>query len=129
MPASAQPIPGTAPGSKILDGPPPSPALEQGMNPGMPLGSLVQPVSADQVPPQVLTGMLEAGEEMSKMLDSFAQALPQHASDVGAVKEALNKLMSRILMAGAGPTSPTNPGPNFPGGGFERGGMPLASGG
>lgn len=129
MPASAQPVPGTAPGSKMLDGPPPSPAPEQGMNPGMPLGSLVAPVSANQIPPQVLTGILEAGEEMTKMLDSFAQALPEMAADVGATKEALMKLMSRILMAGAGPTSPTNPGSNFPGGGFERGGMPLASGG
>lgn len=122
------PAPGTAPGESMLNSPPPSPAVEQGQNPGVPLGSLVPPIPSAQLPPEVLTGILQAGEQISQMLDSFAQATPDLATDWAMAKAALMSAMSKVLQAGAGPTAPTATGPNFPGGGFDRGGMPSASG-
>ena len=121
--------PGTLPGGTALDSPPPSPAAETGLNPGTSLGSLVPPIQSNQVPPEILTGILQSGESMSKSLDAFAQALPDLAPDFALAKDTLQRALSTVLMAGGGPTAPNAPGPNFPGGGFDRGGMPLASGG
>lgn len=123
------PAPGTVPGDSLLNSPPPSPAVATGMNPGTPLGALVPPIPAHQLPPEVLTGILQAGEQISQMIDSFAQATPDLAADWAAAKNALMAAMSKVLQAGAGPTTPTATGPNFPGGGIDRGGMPSASGG
>ncbi len=125
------PAPGTTPGDSMLNQPPPSPAPATGQNPGTPLGalgSLVPPIPSHQLPPEVLTGILQAGEQMSQMIDSFAQATPDLATDWAAVKNTLLSAMSKVLQAGAGPTAATAPGPNFPGGGIDRGGMPSASG-
>lgn len=118
------PDPGTSPGFSGLDSPPPSPAVETGMSPGPSpsLGSTVAPIPSGGLPPEVLTGMVQAGEGMSKTLDSFAQMAPDLAPEFAAVKEALQRALAHLLQVGAGPTSPTNAGPNFPGGGFERGG-------
>jgi hypothetical protein len=120
---------GTSGDASVLDSPPPSPALDQGMNPGMPLGALVPQIPSTGMPPEILRGILEGGEQISTMLDSFAQITPDLARDWAMVKEALMIALSRVAQTGAPPTSPTAPGPNYPGGGFERGGMPLASGG
>lgn len=116
-------------GGSPLDQPPPSPAVDQGMNPGQPLGSLVAPVPPDQMPPEMLQAALGVGEQISTGLDSLAQTFPAFAQDFGLVKEALMMALSKVAQTGAPPTSPTAAGPNFPGGGIERGGMPLASGG
>lgn len=126
---------GTSGDASVLDSPPPSPALDQGMNPGMPLdgatglGGLVPPIPSTGMPPEILRGILEGGEQISRLLDSFAQVTPDLARDWGLVKQVLMATLARVAQTGAPPTSPTAPGPNFPGGGFERGGMPLASGG
>ena len=121
------PAPDTIPGDSMLNQPPPSPAVATGQNPGVPLGSLVPPIPTHQLPPEVLTGILQAGEQISQMYDSFAQATPDLATDWAAAKNALLSAMSKVLQAGAGPTSPTSTGPQFPGGGIDRGGMPSAS--
>jgi len=107
-----------------LDAPPPNPATQTGLNPGTPLGSLVPPVQSNQIPPAMLTGIMQEGQQMSQTLDAFAQAMPDLAQDCAVVKESLLQLLSKVLMAGSGPTSPTAPGPNFPGGGVDRGGAP-----
>lgn len=112
-----------------LDAPPPSPALQTGQNPGTPLGQLVPPVPSNQLPPDVLTGILQAGQSIATSLDAFAQATPDLAADWGAVKDALMSALSKVLKAGAGPTSPTSTGPNFPGGGMDRSATTLAPGG
>lgn len=119
--------PGTIPGDSMLSTPPPSPAVQTGQNPGIPLGAMVPPMPTTQLPPEVLQGILQAGEQISGMLDSFAQATPDLAPDWAAAKNALMSAMSKVLQAGAAPTAPTAPGPNFPGGGIDRGGMPSAS--
>jgi len=127
--------PADIPGGTALDGPPPSPALEQGVNPGLPLGDLMggrgsaASVTADQFPPEVLAGVLSAGQSMSEAVDSFAQMMPNLAQDWAIVKAALQSALAKVQQAGAGPVSPMSPGPNFPGGGFSRAGSPLASGG
>ncbi len=124
------PDPGTTPGSEILNGPPPSPAIDQGVNPGMPpIGQMVPPLPTASQPPQVLTGILQAGEQMVTMIDAFAQATPEIGADWAAAKSALQTALSKVMQAGAPPTTPTAPGPSFPGGGIDRGGMPSASGG
>lgn len=94
-----------------------------------PLGQMVPALPAHQVPPEVLTGILQAGEKMVTMIDAFAQATPDLSQEWAGAKAALMMALSRVLEAGAGPTTPTSPGPNFPGGGIDRGAMPLASGG
>ena len=128
-PSSTLPRPGSTPGSAVLDGPPPSPATSQGMSPGTPLGSLVPSVPSSALPPEVLTGMMQAAEKISTIYDGFAQATPDLAADWAMAKQALEMAMAKVLAAGAGATSPNNPGPQFPGGGFDKGGMPSASGG
>jgi hypothetical protein len=132
------PAPGTTPGDRMLDTPPPSPAFERGMSPGpspdpsgnLPgaLGGMVPPIPSGGMPPEVLTGMLQAGEQMASMIDSFAQVTPDLATDWAAVKTTLLAAMAKVLQAGAAPTSPNATGMNFPGGGIDRGGMPAASG-
>ena len=125
--------PGTIPGQGTLDSPPPSPAVQTGLGPGIPLGSIApksQPqIPSGQLPPDVLTGMLKAGQGISQTLDAFAQTAPDLASDFGQIKDLLLTVLSKVMMAGGGPTAPTATGANFPGGGVDQGGMPLASGG
>lgn len=121
-------------GSDQLDSTPPSPALTGGQNPGYPpMNQMAQgmapAVPADQFPPEVLTGMMQAAQKIAQDIDSFAQMTPDLAPDWAAVRSALAQAMSKLLMAGAGPSSPTAVGPGFPGGGLDRGGMALASGG
>lgn len=137
LPGMPTSTPGTLGGS-ALDGPPPSAALAQGAatgtppNPGGPgvAGMGVQPlsVSSGQMPPEVLTGVLQGGESMSTMLDSFAQILPDLGQDVAMVKQALLALMAKVLQAGASPTSPVSTGNQFPGGGLDKGGGPPSLG-
>lgn len=124
------PSPGSTPGFSQLDGPPPSPALENGMNPGMPpLGQMVPQQGTGQLPPEVLSGILEAGQTMVSTLESFAQVTPELASAWGQAKAALMNALSLVAQAGGSASRPDITGPGFPGGGFDRGAMPLASGG
>lgn len=120
---------GQTPGASVLDGPPPESANTDGMNTGTPsLNSLVNggapPVSSSQIPPQILTGMLQAADQITTMLDSFAQATPDLAPDWAICKAALASAMAKVQQAGGGPTSPNAPGPQFPGGGIDAGGFP-----
>lgn len=129
--AQGLPMPGTAPNNVPLDGPPPSPAMGQGVNPGLPLGSMVAggPVPTSQYPPQVLQGAQAAGEKMNDVVDSLAQMMPDLAQDWLLVKQALASVMSKVQQAGAPPTSPTATGSNFPGGGMDKVGPSPAPGG
>lgn len=122
------PLPaGTSPGISVLDGPPPNPALQTGQNPGTSLASLAGGDGATSTAypsgvlvPEVMKGVLEASQGMADTLDAFAEAMPQWAADWQSVKAALLAAMSKVVGAGAPPTSPTNPGGNFPGGGFDQ---------
>lgn len=122
LPSAYQP--GTMPGTTVLDTPPPSPAMEMGSSTGTPMGDLVDPLPTNQLPIPMLTGFLQSLESVHKMLAGYAQAMPQIAQKIGAVQAALIDLSADVMAAGAGPTSPVNPGPQFPGGGIDSGGGP-----
>lgn len=119
--------PGTQPGQTTLDSPPPSSALTSGSQSGFPpvnAPGTPPPVPSHQLPPEVLNGMMQAATAMSSTLDSFAQMTPDLAADWALVKQDLQTALSKLQLAGAGPTSPTAPGPDFPGGGLDANGPP-----
>lgn len=120
-----------------LDAPPPSPAQPGlGALAGDPMAGMMGgsgavpgmggPQVPGQVPPAlpVIQGILDGGTQIALMLDSFAQATPQFAPQLDAVKQALQVYLGSLVNAGAGPTGPTAAGQPFPGGGFGRGPVP-----
>lgn len=127
MPAT---VPGISPnvGSSPLDGPPPSPTDmgAAGAGPfsaqGLTGGPMGQPtIPADQLPPQVLTGIMQAAQQVVQVLDSFAQVTPDKGAQLSLIKDLLARYLADITSAGAGPTSPTNAGQAPPMGGMDRG--------
>jgi hypothetical protein len=80
-----------------------------------------QPVAAGQMPPEVLTGITQAASTISQTLDSFAQVTPDKATQIALIKELLQQYLSEIMVAGAGPVSPTAPGAAPPMGGIDKG--------
>lgn len=111
-----------------LDGPPPSPS-PMGGAPGGTSGPLAmrglaqspQQVPTGQMPPEVLTGLVQASTTISGLLDSFAQVTPDKAAQLSLIKDLLQQYLADVTSAGAGPASPTAAGPAFPGGGIDRG--------
>lgn len=109
-------------GNSPLDAPPPSPTPMGGQS-DTPFSArgLAPQVSTDQIPPEMLQGIMSVLTTIAAGLDSVAQAVPDKGAQVGLIKELLQRLMAEITQAGAGPLSPTAPGPAFPGGGLDRG--------
>lgn len=112
--------------SSPLDGPPPSPTPMGGQpGPSGPLGMRglagPAPLPADQMPPEVLTGLMQAAQTIGALLDSFAQVTPDKATQLALIKDLLQQYLAEVTSAGAQPTSPTAAGPAFPGGGIDRG--------
>lgn len=118
-------MPGTLPGSGPMDTPPPSPSIPGGgMGGQMPtLSGLAQPapIGSANIPPEILTGMIQAAQKISEMYDAFAQVTPDLAADWGLCKELLQRTLGKVMVAGGGPASPTAPGSQFPGGGIAAG--------
>ncbi len=107
----------------VLDGPPPTMALETPDRPPQGLADLVSPqaaggVSPEQVPEPVLRGVMEAGQQMDTMLQSFVQIFPALSADFSIVSLALQRALGKVLTAGAPATTPTTAGAGFPGGGL-----------
>jgi hypothetical protein len=90
---------------------------------GMPAGmrGLAPPLGANQMPPEVLTGITQSAQTISSMLDSFAQVTPDKATQLALIKDLLQQYLADLVTSGSGPVSPTAPGPAFPGGGIDRG--------
>jgi hypothetical protein len=85
------------------------------------MGALVPAqVPAAAMPPEVLTGVLASSETIGKLLDSYAQIAPDLAAEFNALKDQLQAVLAKLVTAGAGATSPTNPGSQFPAA-FDRG--------
>ena len=103
-----------------LDAPPVSPAVPGGgPQAQMPtFGGLAPPtgVPSNQVPPEILAGILQAGEKISSMFDAFAQSLPDMAADWDMLKDMLQRTLGKVLVSGSGPTHPNATGGQFPGG-------------
>lgn len=100
--------------SGLLDQPPPSPAVPSLMQ-GMGGGGAGIPASR-QLPPDVLMGLMQTGNTMSQMFDSMASMVPDLAPDVAFAKDALQRVLSKLLLAGGGPTSTAAAGTPFPNG-------------
>lgn len=107
---------------------PPSPGAT-GNNPGDSptpgFGALGGPlqIGSAQLPPEILQGAVQVGQNITELLDSLAQITPDLAMDWGAVKQLLLATLAKLVSTGAPPASPTAPGAAFPGvvGGMDRG--------
>jgi hypothetical protein len=112
--------------SSALDGPPPSPQSNGGGPTGeatpFSLAALTPPaVPSNQMPPELLTGIMQSAQTIAQMFDSYAQATPDLAADWAQLKDGLAAVLAKLMQAGSGPVSPTATGPGFPGGGVDRG--------
>jgi hypothetical protein len=99
-------------GSTALDAPPPSPVnpdFSQLMNPtaSQPTGPGGQP-SSRQLPPDVLVGLLKAGETISSMMDDMAQMVPDIAPDIAGSKDLFQRALGKLVLAGGGNTGPAS---------------------
>jgi hypothetical protein len=107
-----------------LNGPPPSPQTIGGGPTGSPtpfsLQAVAPPVAPDQMPAEMLSTIIQSAEKIGTMLDSYAQAIPALAVQFAQVKDHLQQVLAQLLTAGAGPSSPTAPGQQFPAA-FDRG--------
>lgn len=122
--------PGPMSGTGPLDAPPPAPG-PMGNTPNNPAGGgsppglagLAQPaaIGSAQMPPEVLTGIVQACDKIAGMFDSFAQVTPDLAADWDMLKQLLQRALGKVLASGGGPTSATAPGGQFPGGGQDAG--------
>ena len=110
-----------------LAAPPPSPtAMDPNGDGGTPMslrGLMGGPsaVPSNQMPPEVLTGIVSASQQITSMLDSFAQVTPDKGATLAMIKDLLNQYLAELMGAGAGAMSPTASGPAYPGGGLTRG--------
>lgn len=112
------------PSASPLDGPPPSPtAMSGGGDTPFSMRGIAGPAQlpTDQIPPEVLRGVMEAAETVGATLDSFAQFFPSQAPRFGLIKDLLQTAMAELVAGGAGAITPTAAGPAFPGGGIDRG--------
>lgn len=123
FPPGSTALPGaTAP----LDDAPPSPQSMGGGPTGQPtafsLGAVAPPLTpSDQLPPEILTAIVQASQDIGSKLDSFAQVTPDMAVQWAAVKDHLQQVLAQLMTKGAGSMSPTATGQQFPGGGIDRG--------
>lgn len=117
---------GAGGGGGQLDSPPPSPTAmgggdpEAGSVPTLSQFAGPQPIGSANLPPEILTGILQSAEKIGEMLDSYAQVTPDLAPDWALLKDMLQRTLGKVLVAGGNPTSATAPGSPFPGGGFSR---------
>lgn len=103
-------------------------ALGPGAAPGGPAmpGDLSGGGAAGTLPPDILTGVMATGQQVSTLIDGLIKVTPELGADWQALKQLLTQTLSKILIQGSGPVSPTASGMNaFPGGGFERGSLPA----
>ena len=113
--------------SNTLNAPPPNPTQPLAPTAGM-QGSVAGLAGAPQIPsgmipPEILGSILQVAQSIDSQLDTFAQITPDLAADWLALKDMLQRVMGKVLIAGGQPASPTAVGSPFPGGGVDRGGM------
>lgn len=78
-------------------------------------------VPSNQMPPEILTAILQSAQKIGSMLDAYAQAMPDMAVQFSQLKDQLATILAQVQVNGAGPMSPTASGQQFPGGGIDRG--------
>jgi hypothetical protein len=111
-----------SPGS-IGNNPGTSPSPDPNAAPG--LGDMGTPlqIGSDQLPPEILQGVMATGQNVVEWLDSLAQVTPDLGADWGAIKQLVLATLSKLLVKGAPPADPAASGMAFPGvtGGLDRG--------
>jgi len=123
--ATAPPLPAST--NAPLDQTPPSPQMlgggPQGQATPMSLSALApgQPMGAGQMPPEILSGILQSAQRVESMIDAWAQVAPDLAMEFSMIKTQLAATLAKLVQMGAAPTSPTASGAAFPGGGMDRG--------
>ncbi len=115
--------PGT---TSALDQAPPSPQSMGAGPTGSPtpfsMSAVAPPtVPSDQMPPEILTAILQSAQKIGSMLDSYAQVAPDLAVQFAQLKDQLAVILATLTTKGAGAMSPTASGQQFPGGGLDRG--------
>lgn len=104
-----------------------SPSLTNGNEPigGPAMSAMGAPlqIGSDQLPPEILQGVMAVGQNVTEMIGSLAQITPDLAQDWEAIKQLILATLAKLLTQGAPPPSPTAPGSAFPGvvGGMDRG--------
>src|SRR4051812_16913977 len=98
-PSMAPPLPQ---GASALDGPPPSPQGLGGGPSGQPtpmsLAALAPPsVPSQQMPPEILTGIMQSAQGIAQMFDAYAQATPDLAGDWAQLKDALAMILAKLM--------------------------------
>jgi len=88
---------------------------------GFSMSGLAAQLPSTQMPPEVLTGITQSAQAMSQLLDSWAQITPDKAAQLSLIKDMVQQYLAALMQSGAGPVSPTAPGPAFPGGGMDQG--------
>ena len=78
-------------------------------------------MSTGQMPPEILTGILQAAQRIDSVLDSFAQVAPDLGMDFAMIKTQLATTLAKLVERGAQPTSSTAAGNAPPMGGVDRG--------
>ena len=128
MPGPAFNYGGPGGDSTQLNSPPPNPAQPLAPSAGMQgqvAGLAGMSMPAGLIPPEILGGMMNEATKIDQALDAFAQITPDLAAEWLQIKDLLQRVMSKLLVAGAPSSSPTSPGSPFPGGGVDRGGMAM----
>jgi hypothetical protein len=124
---SAFGIPVAGGDSQMLDQPPPNPAQPSANGQNLPssIGGLsgASPVPSGLLPPEILAGAMQVAAKINDELSSLAQVAPDLGADWSQIQTLLQTAMSKLLVAGAQPPSPTATGSQFAGGGMDRGGM------
>lgn len=120
------------PGQEILDGPPPSPAMQgaspmvPGQAPQMPsFGQMAAPLTAGTpgraTSPEIAMGIMQSAETIYSMLDSMASIAPDLANDFALQKDLLQRTLAKLLVTSGASAAANATGLNFPGGGFTTG--------
>lgn len=84
-------------------------------------GGPANTVPANQLPPEVITGLTSAFQQVTAVLDSAAQVTPDKGAQLALIKDLIQQYLADLMSAGAGALSPTASGPAFPGGGMSKG--------
>ena len=106
--------PGFAP-TGLLDGPPPNPMIAGPQQLPGAMGAGPTGTSR-QLPPEVLQGALQAGNTVSEILDSLAQMFPDLSPELAMAKQGVTSFLSKVTLAGGGPTSQAQAGTPMPNG-------------
>jgi len=85
------------------------------------MSGLAAQLPSTQMPPEVLTGITQSAQPIFQLLDSWAQIAPDLGLDIEMAKQQIQAILAKLQQTGAGPVSPTAPGPAFPGGGIDQG--------